>query len=75
MAKAVALAFSYLEPGQSQYWAVTNGLAWPGLNGLGLAWLTALSQAGHITSYTANPIPPDPIFGNVPGTATFPLPE
>jgi len=46
---ALALAFSYLEPGQSQYWAVTNGLAWPGLNGPGLAWLMALSQAGHIT--------------------------
>jgi hypothetical protein len=45
------LAFCYLEPGQSQYWAVTNGPAWPGPNGLGLAWLTALSRAGHITSY------------------------
>ena len=45
-----ALAFYYLEPGQSQYWAITNGLAWPGPNGLSLAWLTALSWAGHITN-------------------------
>ena len=48
-AEPVALAFSYLELGQSQSWAITNGLACPSLNGLGLAWLMALSQARHIT--------------------------
>jgi hypothetical protein len=44
-----ALAFSCSEPGQSHCWAVTNGLAWPGPNRLGLAWLTALGRAWHIT--------------------------
>jgi len=46
-----ALAFSYSEPGQSHCWAVTNGLAWPGPNRLGLAWLLALGRAGHITRH------------------------
>ena len=45
-----ALAFSSSEPGQSRCWAVTNGLAWPSPNRLGLARLTALGRAGHITT-------------------------
>ena len=44
-----ALAFSSSEPGQSRCWAITNGLAWPGPNRLGLARLMALGWAGHIT--------------------------
>ena len=46
----VALAFCYLQLGQSQYWAITNGLAWPSLNGLGLAHGFELGWA-HTTSF------------------------
>ena len=46
-----ALALSYAEPSQSRCWAVTFGPAWPGLNGLNLARLPALSQAKQNTSY------------------------
>ena len=46
-----ALAFSSSEPGQSRCWAITNGLAWPGPNRFGLAWLMALGWAGHITTH------------------------
>ena len=28
--KPVALTFSYSELSQSHFWAITNGLAWPG---------------------------------------------
>jgi hypothetical protein len=44
-----ALALSYAEPSQSRCWAVTFGPAWPGLNGLGLARLPALSRAKQNT--------------------------
>jgi hypothetical protein len=45
-----ALAFNYSGPGQSPCWAVTQGLAWPGPNRLGLARLPAQSRAVHITN-------------------------
>ena len=42
--------FSNPKPGQKPRWSHHFGPAWPGLFGLGLAWLTAWGRAKHITS-------------------------
>ncbi|EED82441.1 predicted protein [Postia placenta Mad-698-R] len=43
--------FSPVKPGPTGGLAQGFGLAWPGLSGLGLAWLRLLSQARHNTSH------------------------